>query len=169
MQQTLLALLALLLAMLLTVQHQRRAAREHLMALRAEVGVMATGIAVDRLDEVSMLAFDENTRLEATVASAAGLTAPAGFGAGLDTPSDDVDDMHAVMVDTARVMGADTLWFRIHTAVTYADPADPDAATTTRTKFKRVSVRVYNTNLAPAFVDTVRLAQSVACGSACTW
>lgn len=169
MQQSLLALLALLLAMLLSVQQQRRTAEQQLTVIRNEVGVMATGIAVDRLEEVSALAFDENTRAGAKVSTPLGLTLPAYFGAGVDTPSDDVDDTHAVVVDTLRVVDADTLWFRIQTRVAYADPADPDAEVAGPTKFKRVSVKVYNTNLTPAFVDTIRLSQSVACGSACEW
>lgn len=169
MQQTLLALLALLLVMLLSVQQQRRTAEQHLAIVRNEVGVMATSIAIDRLEEVSALAFDENTRFDATLAAASALTPTGQFGAGQDTPSDDIDDMHEVVVDTARAVGGDTLHFRVYTRVAYADPDDPDTETASRGKFKRVSVRVHNLNLAPAFVDTVRLAQSVACGSACAW
>src|SRR5690625_2970349 len=110
--------------------------------IQNEVSSMATSVAVDRLEEIRGMAFDEHTR-NGPVNSPSQLT-PYPFTA--DTQGDDIDDFHLVKLDTFRLVGPDTLRFRVETVVTYVAEANIDRSTHQRTKCKRAEATAYRTN-----------------------
>jgi hypothetical protein len=168
MVQTLMTLMALMTAMLFIFNQQRHAMHAEMTMLRNEVMAQATTVAVDRLEEIGALAFDERTKGEVSLASTNDLTNAATFTADAP-PIDDIDDFDGASVLQFRVAWHDTLWFRVETDVAYAQEANPGQAVvgTTRTKFKKATVRVVSLSL--ALSDTIQLAQSFACGSKCNW
>lgn len=168
MTQTLLALLALSLAMLMVFNQQRDMLHIQSKILRNEVATQATAVAVDRLEEIGSMAYDESTKGGTTITAATQLTLKADFTT--DAPVDDVDDFDDVSVERTRPTWVDTLRFRVESRVSYAEALDPGqevATSTTRTKFKKVSVAVYALDLPRP--DTIRIAQSFSCGSRCNW
>lgn len=162
MSQTLLAILALMLATMFAVQQQRHTGFTRLSMIRAEISTQSTGVAVDRLEEIGSMAFDEAT-VGGTAVSLANLTAGPPFQ--LDAPGNDIDDFHGVSVDTFRVAGLDTLRFRVQSVVAYADPEDVGKVVTGPTSMKKATVKVYSLDIAAP--DTITLSQSYACGSWC--
>lgn len=167
MPQTLLALAAMMMATLFALNQQRGIMQTRMTMMRNEVATAATGVAVDRLEEIRVMAFDEATR-ENAITSPLSLTHPTGFTS--DDPADDIDDFDGTVVDRFRVWMADTLWYRVETNVVYALESNPDTPVSnvnTRTKFKKATVRVYSTTVANT--DTITISQSFACGSRCDW
>jgi hypothetical protein len=165
MSQTMLSILALVLATMFAVQQQRHTAHTKLSMIRGEIGTQTTGVAVDRLEEIGAMAFDEATVGDITLDSPDSLTSGSPFG--LDAPGNDIDDFDAVTLDTFRVAGNDTLRFRVVSRVRYANEADVAQEVGGPTKVKKATVKVYNLNVAAP--DTITLSQSYACGSRCAW
>lgn len=165
MTQTMLAILAITLATLFAMQQHRNVAHMQMKMIRDDIGVQATGVAVDRLDEIGAKAFDQNTIGDEKADHPDSLTAGPPFA--VDQQSNDIDDFHNVAADTFRVHGTDTLFFRIESYVTYALDNEPGTPTTGPTKVKKVSVKAYSLDIPGP--DTIRLSQSFACGSRCTW
>lgn len=165
MPQTMLAILAMALATLVSVNQLRNSARTRMNMIRHEISSQATGVAVDRLDEIASMEFDENTIGGTLLTSAAELTAGPPFAP--DTPANDIDDFHAVTIDTFRVAGEHKLYFRVESAVTYADESNPNVPVAGPTKMKKATVRVYSLTIPNP--DTLRISQTFACGSSCTW
>ena len=166
MIQTLMALLAMMLAILLTFNQQQSILNVERAMVRQELSAQATSVAVDRLEEIGAMPFDRYTVGETRVTSASGLTAAADFRVAV--PPGDLDDFHTADVVQSRLMWSDTLRFKVLSYVSYADEANPAVEVSgVRTKFKKVRVVVYS--LDQENPDTVRLAQSFACGSLCDW
>lgn len=165
MSQTLLAILALMLATMFSVQQLRHTAFTQLSMIRSEIGTQSTGVAVDRLEEIGSMAFDEATVGGVTITSSALLTTGAPFG--LDAPGNDIDDFDGATVDTFRLAGLDTLRFRIQSRVRYADPDDVGKEVSGPTKVKKATVKVYSLDIVAP--DTITLSQSYSCGSRCNW
>ena len=163
MSQTLLATLALIVVTVYAAQQQRSIVGQQVAMIQNEVSSMATSVAVDRLEEIRSMAFDEHTR-NGLVDSPSQLT-PYPFTA--DTQGDDIDDFHLVKLDTFRLVGPDTLRFRVETVVTYVDEANIELSTHQRTKYKRAEATVFSTTVSSP--DTIRIAQTYACGSRCQW
>lgn len=169
MPQTMLALLAIMMAALFSLNQQRGIMQTRMNMMRNEVASAATGVAVDRLEEVRSMAFDEATKGEDKVISSTALTSKATFTDDAP-PIDDVDDFDGSYVKRYRVWMGDTLWYGVETDVVYALETQPDTPVTdinTRTKFKKTSVKVYSLDIAK--VDTITLSQSFSCGSKCNW
>lgn len=169
MPQTLQALLALTLALFFVFQQQRNIVETQIALVRNELSSQATGVAVDRLEEIGAMAYDDAVKGETTISSSSELTLEANFTDDAP-PVDDIDDFDGSAVERLRVTPFDTLRYAVHASVAYADEASPGtaaASSTSRTKFKKVTVTVYS--LDDARPDTVRIAQSFACGSRCDW
>ena len=165
MPQTMLAMLAMALATLVSVHQMRSTARTRMNMIRHEVSSQATAVAVDRLDEIASMDFDENTIGGKLIANAAGLTVGPPFAN--DSHGNDIDDFHGVVLDTFRVAGTNKLHFRVRSKVGYADENNPNVVVAGPGKLKRATVEVYS--LIIPNPDTIRLSQTFACGSNCTW
>lgn len=163
MSQTLLATLALIVVTVYAAQQQRNIVGQQVSMIQNEVASMATSVAVDRLEEIRSVAFDEHTK-DGTVFHPSQLT-PYPFPP--DAQGDDIDDFHLVQLDTFRLVGLDTLRFRVETAVTYVSESNIENAVTQQTKYKRAEAKVYSTTISSP--DTIRIAQTFACGSRCQW
>lgn len=163
MSQTLLATLALVVVTVYAAQQQRSIVSQQVAMIQNEVSSMATSVAVDRLEEMRSVAFDEHTR-NGPVSSPSQLT-PYPFLP--DSQGDDIDDFHQVKLDTFRVVGTDTLRFRVETTVSYVDESNIEQLTTQRTKYKRAEAKIFSTTISSP--DTIRIAQTYACGSRCQW
>jgi hypothetical protein len=163
MSQTLLATLALIIVTVYAAQQQRNIVGQQVAMIQNEVSSMATSVAVDRLEEIRSVAFDEHTR-NGPISHPSQLT-PYPFPP--DTQGDDIDDFHLVKLDTFRLVGMDTLRFRVETTVTYVDESNIELVTLQRTKYKRAEAKVFSTTISAP--DTIRIAQTYACGSRCQW
>lgn len=169
MPQTLLALAAMMIATLFALNQQRGIMQTRMSVLRNEVQTAATGVAVDRLEEVRAMAFDEATKGEGKIFTSAGLTSKPTFTDDAP-PIDDMDDFDGSYVERFRVWQQDTLWYGVETDVRYAEetaPETPIADPNQRTKFKKATVRVYSLNVER--IDTITISQSFSCGSKCAW
>ena len=169
MPQTLLAICAVMLATFFAFQQQRSVLETRLEMVRNEVETAATGVAVDRLEEIGVMAFDEATKSGDKIFSSNSLTSRGVFT--VDAPPvDDLDDFDGSYVERFRVYSGDTLWYGVETGIQYADEAQPDQAIAdpfVKTKFKKATVRVYSLNTTK--VDTISISQSYSCGSKCEW
>jgi hypothetical protein len=163
MSQTLLATLALLIVTVYAAQQQRNIVGQQAAMIQNEVASMATSVAVDRLEEIGSMAFDEHTK-DGPVFHPSQLT-PYPFPP--DAQGDDLDDFHLVKLDTFRLVGLDTLRFMVETSISYVNESNLELATTQSTKYKRAEAKVYSTTI--SFPDTVRIAQTFSCGSRCQW
>lgn len=169
MPQTLLALVAMMMATLFALNQQRGIMQTRLTMVRNEVATAATGVAVDRLEEVRTMAFDEATKGEDKIFASSDLTSKPTFTDDAP-PIDDVDDFDASYVQRFRVWTSDTLWYGVETSIVYATESQPDepvADPNERTKFKKATVKVYSLNVEN--VDTITISQSFSCGSKCAW
>ncbi|MEX0747922.1 MAG: hypothetical protein WD275_07985 [Rhodothermales bacterium] len=169
MPQTLLAFCAVMLAAFFAFQQQRSVVDTRMKMVQNEVETAATGVAVDRLEEIGVMAYDEATKSGGKIFSSASLTAKGIFT--VDAPPiDDVDDFDGSYVERFRVYSGDTLWYGVETGIQYADEAQPDQEIVDpflKTKFKKATVRVYSLNVTE--IDTISLSQSYSCGSKCDW
>ena len=169
MPQTLLAIAAMMLATFFAFQQQRSVMQTRLDMIRNEFETAATGVAVDRLEEIGVMAYDDVTKGGDEVGSATLLTSAPTF-LNDAPPIDDIDDFDNSVIQSYRVFAGDTMWFGVQADVQYANEAQTDQPvgdTVTRTKYKMVTVTVYS--LSYANVDTIRLSQTFSCGSKCAW
>lgn len=169
MPQTLLAIAAMMLATFFAYQQQRSVMQTRLDMVRNEIETAATGVAVDRLDEIGVMSFDDVTKGGTEIASANLLTSSVTF-VNDAPPIDDIDDFDNSVIQNFRVFAGDTLWFGVEANVQYASEAQTDQAVADpaqRTKYKMVTVKVYSLTIAN--VDTIALSQTFSCGTKCAW
>lgn len=169
MPQTLLALAAMMMATLFALNQHRGVMQTRISMMRNEVMTSASGVAVDRLEEVRSMAFDEATKGEAKIFSSTDLTSKPTFTDDAP-PIDDIDDFDGSSVQRFRVWASDTLWYGVETTVAYAEENAPDIPLSdpnVRSKFKKATVKVYSLNV--NHVDTVSISQTFSCGSKCAW
>ena len=173
MPQTLLAFLAMMIAMLFSLNQQRGALHTQRTMIRNELAMQSTGVVEDVLGEIGALAFDEQLKKENDEADdASDLTLPGALGR--EDKTDDLDDFHeeenirryrTMQREVGGAFVTDTLWFAVAVDVTYAD--EKGAAQTSQTKFKKATVQVSSLTISdPA---TVKLSRLYACGSKCAW
>lgn len=146
MQQTILALAAILIFSLYALsRHEADASRER-FAITAEVETAAVGIARERLHAITVRSFDEaDVGRDGARTSTSGLTATTSFGPDPGETSesmwDDVDDFHRdARPDTVQWNGRD-LVFRDSVSVRYVVPATA-ATSTSQTLAKEITVVV---------------------------
>lgn len=171
--------LALMLASLLFAEPEQRPdfrPQAPALATTPAVETIAAQIALERLDEIGALAFDQRTRDRRVVTDVAELTPVTGFGDGKDRPGDDMDDFHDTVEPTFETVGEQTLSFATHVTVAYADEHAPDRAVAHRTRYKRVTVTVIPVpdqgqlfGADALYQEEVTVARTYACESACQW
>jgi len=159
MQQTLLALLALIITVFLSYNQERSMIHAKGAMIDAEMEVMASGVALQVLEFIGHGAFDEQTTDDAKVTLTSELTSAGSFGASgrcdvsapIETTypytvCDDIDDFHQmVMEHVPFVLQSDTVFFDVTAEVQYVD-ANGDAATGA-TFNKKVVVTVQHAGL----------------------
>lgn len=158
----------MMIATLFAFQQQRNVMETRLQMVRNEVETAGTGVAVDRLEEIRIMAYDEATKGEDKLSTPNSLTFVAQFTS--DSPADDMDDFDGSYVERFRTYAGDTLWYGVESTVRYADEIAPDNALGVAhqpTKFKKATVRVFSLNVAKT--DTIAISQSYSCGSKCEW
>jgi hypothetical protein len=165
MPQTMLALLAMLVVMMLTVSQYQNAVHVRKNIVRNEVSMQTTGVAVDWLERIGSEAFDEAVADGSVITSPNQLTEGPPFAA--DFQENDIDDFHGVSKDTMRVVNGREIWFHLQSSIAYADPEDPEKVVAWRTKAKKATVRAWSTSIANP--DTVVLSQTFTCGTRCDW
>ena len=169
MNESLLAILAFFgLSLLLVFQHRATWQSESTM-IQQTVDVLARGVAIERLEEITAKGFDQATVDHDVVTTSADLTAPSDFGPLRDFAGDDLDDFHQTTVTLSRRVEQDTIHFTVHAEVFYVDEVQPyrGLATGYPTRYKQVTVTTYPENLAVA--DTFRLSRIASCVSSCQW
>lgn len=176
MGQTLYAVIAMMIVSLFATQQQRHALRTQLSMIDNEIETIASGVAVERLEAVGSMPFDQSTKGGQVVTDDDDLTPKDNFGTGYDQPGDDMDDFDGSTLPLYRVISGDTLSFATHVSVDYVEEADLETPVAHRTKFKLVTVtvtpvfeddRFYNTT--GIFEKVVSLSQTYSCKSACQW
>jgi hypothetical protein len=141
MDQTLLALLALIIASVFSFNQERAVMQGRVAMVDAEMEVMASGVALQVMEYVGSKAFDDQTADGEKVTEAASLTSFGGFGvagrcdvvAPINTEypyqaCDDLDDFHAMETEPVPFMlKSETLSFDVTVEVHYVH-ADGSAA-----------------------------------------
>lgn len=163
MQQTLLALSALLVFSIYALGRHRSDNDVERRAVGAEVELAATDVATGRLAAVERLAFDNDDVERAGVR----MTLPtSGLGPDADEPTrdayDDVDDWDGARDTVSVAVGTGSLQFAVAVEVDYVDLNAPDTVVATPTLAKRVHVHVEEveagpSDRAPATVDLRRI------------
>jgi hypothetical protein len=172
MPQTLLALLALVLASFLSFNQQRLSSRSHQNMVSSELELAATGLASEVIEMIGARAFDRSTA-PGRIEDADGVvpTTPAGFAPAstfgtsaycdLLTPADgascnDVDDLHGGGWRPARVDLAHGRYldFEVRTQVFYVSSAESMAPAPAPTLHKRVVMDI-RTDLVPSAPDGI--------------
>lgn len=170
MPQTLLGLLGIVLASVLSLQ-QVRAGMDTKEKLRdSEVQTLATSVAMGVLNELESRPFDEGVK-DAFASSPAELTPMLGggfFHPGGDAADDDLDDVHGSSETTVHVLRDGRTGIRLQTdaEVGYVSEADGETVAVTPTRFKRVTVTVRSLDVS---APTVSISQVYSCGSYCAW
>lgn len=175
MPQTLLALLALVLASFLSFNQQRLTVRSYQTMVSSELELAATGLASNVIEMIGARSFDENTTPE-KIDAAGGLvpqsplsfSTPGSFGmlgecdllSPADTPGcDDVDDVHgddwrAVPVDLAHGRSLD---FEVRTQVYYVASTESMVPTSIPTLHKRVVMDIRTDHVPGATEGIIRV------------
>lgn len=143
MQQTILALAALLCFAYLTLGQQRGSQDVERRAVTRAIELAAADLARARMVEVERLAFDEEDTGRQGIRLRPSKTA-LGADAGESVGSyDDVDDWNSAGTIRERVpVGSDSLSFDVRVTVRYVKDDDPAATSSTPTFTKQVEVAV---------------------------
>ena len=140
MRQTLMALLGLMIAMLLSLNVQRASLSAKAQVIDNEMETIAGGVALEVLDYVGSKPFDAATAL-AEVEDESELTAlPFSTGMAYEE-ADDIDDFNQIQTYTFPEFDFD---FDIDITVEYVDENDPEAVATSQTFAKKVTVTINN-------------------------
>ena len=133
MQQTILALGALMIIMITALNHQRSVLMIQEASYVRELEGIALDLAKQRIERrLFETQFDEQWLNQADLpASPNVLTAAADLGrdAG-DVGRDDIDDFHNVTERVNHVVGADTFQFNVSYSISYIDTATGDTTST---------------------------------------
>ncbi len=167
MPQSLLALLAMMVVSLYSFHQQENILRMRASMIRDEIAHNATAVAIERLDEIGTLAFDEGTK-GGDIHQASELTVRDQDGRyPQDTPADDLDDFDGVIVPRVRLTSLDTLHYDVRTRVVYVSEVDGNTEVDVATRYKKATATVYLLDTAQP--DSIYLSQVYACGSRCDW
>ena len=147
MQQTMLAVGALLIVITLTLNQQRSIFLVQQNAYLRELESVASDFAKKQLHDVTeSVAFDEaRLGMAALLTATSDLTNQASFGpdAGEVWPFDDVDDYHAYVDTTTHVINQESYQLRSSYSVQYVDPVTAVAAAPgVKTLAKEVTINV---------------------------
>ncbi len=140
MRQTIMGLLGLMIAMLLSLNVQRASLTAKAQVIDNEMETIASGVALEVLDYVGSKPFDAATAL-AEVEDESELTALP-FSTGMSyEEADDIDDFHQIQTYTFPEFDFD---FEIDITVEYVDENDPEVVATSQTFAKKVTVTINN-------------------------
>jgi|GEM_PF-4755290 len=144
MQETLLALGALMIIMLIAVNQQRSTIHIHEQVYAREISQARDDFAVRLLEGISNeMSFDEQTMaltdIPTNVSSLSDLLGP-DLGETVDSTFDDIDDFEAYRDTFMHVISADTFFFDVTFSVTYID--DDNTTTTSKTFAKEISALI---------------------------
>ena len=165
MQQTMLAILAMMLVGMYALNQNQRIARMKMNMIQNEVATIATSVGMDRLEHIGTKAYDQATK-DANITLTSQLTDSA-FPE--DAQGDDIDDFDkASRLDTIK-LGEHALQFKVYTTVSYAQESDPneEVTGTMKTKYKRARASVHS--LTVPLPDSIVVYRSYACGGRCDW
>ncbi len=178
MPQTMLAVLAMVVTTLFSFNQHRNVLGTRLNMVREDMAIRSTGVAVDLLEEIGSMSFDEATR-DKTISSSSELTSVQrldihnmnlenlGEGSVESGGANDIDDFNGAIIERHRELKGNDIGFRAESVVSYIDPIDNTSEVDYPTKLKKVTIKVYSTNIARP--DTIYLTQLYACGSRCGW
>lgn len=168
MPHSLVAVIAMALASLVTFQQHRSVLTQRMVHVRSQIWVEATAAAGDRLEQVTAMAFDE-VLLKGGADSATELTSfAAGAGQlGESTGMNDVDDYDGAVSEDIRTASGKSLRFRTFTHVSYVSESDGATPVSYPTRLKRVTVEAVPLDIPAA--DTIRVTEVVDCGHLCRW
>lgn len=139
MSQTLLAVGALAVTMLLALATQEGVVHMERTTLNSEIETLAGQVAVNVLAHVGAQPFDSTTA-DGTASTVADLTPAAAFPTGLAyADADDVDDFHQMAPHT--YVTADSVAFTVGAAVQYVDESFDPSATPTAQKEVTITVQ----------------------------
>lgn len=159
-------------------QH-RNVLNTRLNMVREDMAVRATSVAVDIIEEIGSMAYDEATRDNVvgsssylTSLSTISLSTLSGLTSSLQQDQEsggtnDIDDFNGAVMQRTRTLNGKTLTFRAESVVTYIDPADKTTEVSYQTKLKKATIKVYSMDLARP--DTIYLSQIYSCGTRCNW
>jgi len=152
MRQTMMGLLALMTAMLLSLNVNRTSLSAKVQVIDNEMETIAGGVALEVLDYVGTKSFDAATAT-AEVEDPQDLTALP-FATGMSyTQADDIDDFHQIQTHSLPEFEFD---FEIDISVEYVDENVPEVTATSPTFAKKVTVTVSNEFLqAPVHLSQV--------------
>ncbi len=166
-----LAVLSMVVTTLFAFNQHRNVLSTRLNMVREDMAIRSTGVAVDILEEIGSMPFDEATR-DKIVSSSTELTSIEGTIG--ETPTNvesggtnDIDDFNGAILERYRELKGADVGFRAESNVSYVDPIDNTTEVTYPTKLKKVTIKVYSTSIARP--DTIYLSQLYACGTRCSW
>ncbi len=171
MPQSLLAILSMILTSMYAYTQHQNVIATRLNIVENELSLQSTSVAVDLMEEIGSMAFDEAT-LSEEIFSPGDLTPIGGYYQGSDSTgveaggTDDIDDFNGINVSRTRDRSGHTLSFTAAPVVAYVE-SDGVTPSTIPTKYKKVTVAVANTDFVMA--DTVYLSQVFSCGKKCNW
>jgi len=168
MPHSLVAVIAMALASLMTFQQHRSVLSQRMVQVKSQLSVEATAAAADRLEKVTSMPFDE-VILSGPIKSAAELTSFVSGAGRLGETSglNDVDDFDGEVAEDVRTTSGRSLRFRTTTQVSYVSEADGTTPVGYMTRLKRVSVEAVSLDL-PA-MGAIRVSEVVDCGPLCLW
>ncbi len=179
MPQTMLAVLSMVVTTLFAFNQHRNVLNTRLNMVKEDMAIRSTGVAVDVLEEIGSMSFDEATR-DGAVTSSGGLTSV--YQTTFEHMSqyeestqenmesggaNDIDDFNGAIMERTRTLNEKTLGFRAEAIVSYVDPIDSSTEVNYPTKLKKVTIKVFSKNIARP--DTIYLSQIFSCGSRCSW
>lgn len=164
MPQSILAILALLMATTFVMQQQRSTLHTRAQLIRNEIALQSTGVAESVLSDIGTRAFDQETETGGALDEASDLTPEGEFGgSGVRTA---IEDYHNQMLTGKRPFRADTLDFTVEVEVTYVKD-DQETPVDYRTKNKMATVTVRSTDISNPVES--RVSRSYTCLSKCEW
>ena len=175
-QQTLYAIIAMMLMSLFAMQQQRNALRVQMDMIDQEISTIASSIATERLEEIGSKAFDEATTNGTLITSASALTNQHAFGVNMDAnATDDLDDFDGSEITVVRTIAGSDLLFTTTSTVAYVSASNLDEVSASKTKYKMITVTVtINEGFDESLYSiegmvrkTITLSQTYSCNSAC--
>lgn len=175
-QQTLYAIIAMMLMSLFAMQQQRNALRVQMDMIDQEINIIASSVATERLEEIGSKAFDHATTNGNTITLSSALTPTSEFGVNMDADAnDDLDDFDGSEVVVVRTIGGFDLSFTTSSTVHYVTPGNLDQVSSSKTKYKMVTVTVTVSDeldeslysVEGLLRKTITMSQTYACNSAC--
>lgn len=175
--------MAMVVATMFAHNQHRSILTTQMSLIRQDVSVRATGVAVDAMEEISVMAFDDATKngpiADATLLTALPIVTDENRSYLLENSTeiiggeqdesggaDDVDDFNLRTLSRTRSHGGSLLSFDVMPSVHYVD-SDGVTPVNYQTKVKRVTVDVVSKDF--SFSDKVRLTHVISCGSRCAW